>query len=112
MTMTFDYLKSLHKLPLHDTKTLQCALPPKIYSPALADVASCHPVYSSQLKGAKSLLRSYFDDKIRGQSPLNCLLLGPPGAGKTFIAEAIGKSHDRNHEYAHAGTMVSILARH
>ncbi|MGB4996741.1 MAG: AAA family ATPase, partial [Nitrospira sp.] len=66
------------------------------YSPALADVASCHPVYSSQLKGAKSLLRSYFDDKIRGQSPLNCLLLGPPGAGKTYIAEAIGKTHDRN----------------
>lgn len=95
--MTFDYAESLSELPVYDeNKTSECAIPPGQYRPALADVASCHPVYSSELKGAKSLLRSYFDDKIRGQAPLNCLLLGPPGAGKTFIAEAIGKSHDRN----------------
>lgn len=87
MTTNFDYAKELFELTKENPFS-----PPNLYRPILDGVSSCHPAYSSEVGKAKKVIKAYLDDKARSQSPLNCLLLGPPGAGKTFVAKALGKA--------------------
>jgi hypothetical protein len=66
--------------------------PPWQYEKAIKGVSSCHPIYVNELRHAENLLIDYFKSGSSiSEKPYNCLLLGPPGAGKTYVAQCIGK---------------------
>src|SRR5215470_10313156 len=49
-------------------------------------------VYASDLQNARADLADYFNRSLH--RPFNCLLLGPPGSGKSFIAKQLSNFGD------------------
>jgi hypothetical protein len=47
--------------------------------------------YDAEIRNALHSVEAHFKDQT-GKRPLNCLLLGPPGAGKTFVAEKLAEA--------------------
>ena len=88
----YDYVKLL-AAPLLPTQ------PWPHYKPkGLKGLTTSHPSYREELATAVKLLNDYFKNATKNSPPLNCLILGPPGAGKTFLAKQLAKSVDKPFE--------------
>jgi hypothetical protein len=73
----------LHRFPLnHKTLPLKIREGDKEI-----EITTCDPKFYRELSEAYKALTEYFDGS--STKPLNCLLLGPPGSGKTTIARAL-----------------------
>ncbi len=58
-------------------------------SPNQGSFSTLNPTYDKEVRNAENRLREYFGSATKDTPPLNCLILGPPGAGKTFLAESL-----------------------
>jgi hypothetical protein len=47
--------------------------------------------YDAEIRNAVHRIKTHFSDEASAR-PLNCLILGPPGAGKSFLAETLAKA--------------------
>jgi hypothetical protein len=78
---TVAYIDFLQKPEFSLVKNLRSGVP------AVGKLQSMNSVYRRDLENARRTLGRYF----RGPSPrpCNCLLLGPPGSGKSFVAKQL-----------------------
>lgn len=84
--LDFDYFSELC------TRTVLGSTGPRLA--AMGSLMTCNPAFARGLREAGLRIEEYFNsDSDKAQPPLNCLLLGPPGAGKTFIARQLGGKH-------------------
>lgn len=65
---------------------------PRYKPKGLGAMKTSHPTYRNEIEKAVSALKRYFDGGNKNTEPLNCLILGPPGAGKTFLAKKLAAS--------------------
>jgi hypothetical protein len=56
--------------------------------PTLPKYVTVNPVFAKEIKEARAKLSKHFLSKTRSK-PLNCLILGPPGSGKSSLATAL-----------------------
>jgi hypothetical protein len=61
-------------------------------APKIGNLRSMNNVYRRELKKAQEDLADYFNRSLH--RPFNCLLLGPPGSGKSFIAKQLSNFGD------------------
>lgn len=84
MKARYEYLKLIGE------QFLPPAPFPRYQPTGLEDLRTSHPRYRHDLEEAARRLKDYFADE-KAPPPLNCLILGPPGAGKTFVAKELAK---------------------
>jgi hypothetical protein len=60
----------------------------------IGDLRTMSSVYIRDIRNAQKRLHRYFNRSYH--RPYNCLLLGPPGSGKSFVAEQLAKFGPEN----------------
>ncbi len=88
-----EYYLELLRRPLVDIVTFD-EKQLKSIGPKDQPYGSVHFKFFESLQKAVETVRRYLDDPSTTR-PLNCLLLGPPGSGKTALAKTIGKATGR-----------------
>ena len=56
----------------------------------LEGLSTCDPIFHRDINNAVEAINNHFCNKPI--KPLNSLILGPPGSGKTFLAKQLGKA--------------------
>ncbi|MGQ0557150.1 MAG: ATP-binding protein [Nitrospiraceae bacterium] len=82
----FNYLQLIKH------KTLPPLSYPRYRPLGFKELTTSHPAYRDELEQATKKLNTYFKTASKTSSPLNCLILGPPGAGKTYLVKQLAKS--------------------
>jgi hypothetical protein len=90
MTDPLTYLQILGKEEPLSFKGLR---EPQIANLALGKLYTVNSVYRRDLVKAQYDLYEYFNRSLH--RPFNCLLLGPPGSGKSFIAKQLADFENR-----------------
>jgi ATPase family associated with various cellular activities (AAA) len=90
VTNPLTYLEILGKAEPLSFKSLRA---PQIANLALGKLYTVNSVYRRDLVKAQYDLYEYFNRSLH--RPFNCLLLGPPGSGKSFIAKQLADFENR-----------------
>jgi hypothetical protein len=83
------YLQILRRLWI-DALELD-SIHPKTIAATDGTISTVHFAFYEAIRSAVDTLRGYLEDPS-ARRPMNCLLLGAPGSGKSSLAQAIGKA--------------------